>query len=669
MTRLMSLVVAAFVLSQLCYSNACGQEPERIIGVQIKAASEQEKPGKLSRELAAVKLSGGELVANTPDGMLLIKGVQAKGLAALAQSALVKAIATEGPKERLPIEKLRLSYSPDKKPTTEELKKMDLAVVEDYVKGSFFVVKPTVPIAAPLLMTLEGAAKVTFVAPVMKIKAIPPLKKKQLVSRGGAAQIPNDPRLPDLWGIANVKASQAWKCVKEGPTIVAVIDTGVDYTHEDLRDTMWKNPKDPPDGVDNDGNGLVDDVHGADFVGGDGDPMDENGHGTHCAGTVSGVGNNGLGVVGMNWKTPIMALRWLDAGGFGSSVEAIKCIDYAVDHGARILSNSWWHPDDPELKEAIIRARDAGVLFIAAAGNFSLDNDDATNYFRYPSSYDVDNIISVAAIEQTEALADFSSFGVKSVDVGAPGVDVLSSVPGNQYSFFSGTSMATPHVAGAAALIWNAPKTGAASWTDVKNMILAQTRPLSSLSGKCVTGGTLDVSFLETIGCASSPTKCCPTLASGAFGWDEFKTVSSNASILQTVISLNEDSDVMIRCSTSARSNAPVTFSTGTFNTPDVNVMWTDSYRTITAHGSNTSVAIVTDMSIRLPKGKHTIYWRVWIYGGELQFHSGTMQLLAVPAGGASTIVTLSAAPVTRFGDKKQQVSDRKQPAPTAKSK
>ena len=238
---------------------------------------------------------------------------------------------------------------------------------------------------------------------------------------------------------------------------MAVIDTGVDYTHEDLCDTMWKNPLDAPDGIDNDGNGLVDDVHGADYVNGDADPKDDHSHGTHYAGTVSGFGNNGKGVVGMNWKTPIMALKWLDAGGSGTSIEAIKCIDYAVEHGARVLSNSWWHPDDPELKEAIIRARDAGVLFVAAAGNFTMNNDDPNNFFRYPSSYDVDNIISVAAIDSAEAIATFSSFGAKTVDLEIPGVAVLSSIPGNQYDSFSGTSMATPHVAGAAALIWNSP--------------------------------------------------------------------------------------------------------------------------------------------------------------------------------------------------------------------
>ena len=668
MCKVPSLFVSALVLGPILFCPAASGQEEgagRLVGLQLKGAAAKGKPGKLSRELEVVKRSGGRLVANAPDGTLIVSGVQANALADLLASSMVRAITDEVPKERSPVDKLRLSYAPGRKPAAEELEKMGLALVEDYAKGSFLVVRPKVPIAAPLLAALEEAPAVTYVAPVMRIQAIrPPKKAPPPEARGGAQQTPNDPRLPELWGIASANAARAWGCVKEGPTVVAVIDTGVDYTHEDLQDTMWKNPLDPPDGVDNDGNGLVDDVHGADFVNGDGDPMDDNSHGTHCAGTVAGVGNNGKGVVGMNWKTPVMALKWLDAGGFGSSVEAIKCIDYAVGHGAKVLSNSWWHPDDPELREAIVRARDAGVLFVAAAGNFAKDNDDPNNYYRYPSSYDVENIISVAATEQPDTFAGwFSSFGATTVDLAAPGVDVLSSVPGNGYELFTGTSMATPHVAGAAALVWNSPANSSATWGEVRDMILANARPLPSLSGKCATGGTLDVSFLESAGCGGgNGGKCCPLVATGAFGWHEFKTVGSNSNISELSFTLDEESDVLIRCSTSALSVGRVTFTTGTYNAPDANVMWTYSLRTITATGSNASVPVVTDMSVRLPKGKHTIYWKVWVFGDELRLDSGTMQVLAVPAHGAPPGAALQAAPVTRFGEKhrRAQISAQK---------
>jgi subtilisin family serine protease len=657
MTRHLTILL---MLAAATQSRASAQDraaDDGLVGIQVTAATVKDRPGKLSRELAVVKLSGGALVANTADGTLIVKGVRDDALTTLLASPLTKSVAKQLPKDRLPIEKLRVSYDPQSKPTQEDLKKLGMTIVEDYAKGSFMVVKPDGAISAKFLTGIEESPKLTFTAPVMRVRVIDPPKNgdppaQRQRAGGGITATPNDPRLADLWGIASVKAPTAWDCVTAGKVVVAVIDTGVDYTHEDLKDTMWTNPADPADGSDNDGNGLVDDVYGADFVNADGDPMDDHAHGTHCAGTVSGVGNNAIGVVGMNWNTPIMALKWIAADGFGSSVEAIKCIDYAVEHGATVLSNSWWHPDDPELKEAIIRARDAGVLFVAAAGNFSLDNDDPGNYYRYPSSYDVENIISVAALASDDSMAGFSSFGLTTVDLGAPGVGVLSSVPGNAYDFFSGTSMATPHVAGAAALLMNSPKHAGSTWQDVRDALLANVRPLASLSGKCVTGGALDVSFLGGSDCGSSPGGCCTVAASSAFGWDEFKTVSHNENISKVTFELAQESEVLIHCSSSGSSSSHVTFSTGTLNSPEENVMWTDSLRTITAPSSNASVSIVTDMSVRLPKGQHTIYWKVWIYGGDLLLDSGTMQIVAVAGGQTSATSGSATERTTRFGEK-----------------
>src|SRR5690606_1467341 len=222
--------------------------------------------------------------------------------------------------------------------------------------------------------------------------------------------------------------------------------------HPDLAANMWTNTGEVPgNGIDDDGNGVADDVHGANFVPtvATGDPMDDNGHGTHVAGTIGAVTNNHLGVAGVNWETRIMALKFLSASGSGTTAGAIRAIEYAIANGANIMNNSWGGGGfSRALEDAIREAHDAGILFVAAAGNSSQNND--TNPF-YPASYDVPNVMSVMATDQDDDKAGCSHFGLASVGLGAPGVGILSTTPGGSFDSFNGTSMASPHVAGAAA--------------------------------------------------------------------------------------------------------------------------------------------------------------------------------------------------------------------------
>ncbi|MCK4784151.1 MAG: S8 family serine peptidase [Desulfobacteraceae bacterium] len=266
--------------------------------------------------------------------------------------------------------------------------------------------------------------------------------------------VPDDPRFVELWGLdntgqtggrrdADIDAPEAWDIhTGNGDWVVGVIDSGVDYTHEDLSDNMWINQAEATGtpGVDDDGNGYIDDIYGINAITGSGDPMDDAGHGTHCSGTIGAVGNNAVGVVGVNWDVEIMGLKFLDSTGSGWISDAIECIEYVLDMHTRgvnimITSNSWGGGGYSQAAyDAISDLRDEDILFVAAAGNDGLDNDASPHY---PSSYDLDNIIAVAATDHNDQLASFSSwgsnYGLTSVDVAAPGVDILSTLPGVYY--------------------------------------------------------------------------------------------------------------------------------------------------------------------------------------------------------------------------------------------
>jgi subtilisin-like proprotein convertase family protein/subtilisin family serine protease len=318
---------------------------------------------------------------------------------------------------------------------------------------------------------------------------------------------PNDPSFGELWGLnntgqaggtanADISAVDAWDVTTgNSDVIVGIVDTGIDYNHPDLAANIWRNPGEiAGNGVDDDGNGYIDDIHGINAITGSGDPFDDNAHGTHCAGTIGGVGNNGVGVAGVNWNVSLIGLKFLSGSGSGTTDDAIEAINYAValkNRGVdiRVLSNSWGGGGFSQaLFDAIAAANNAGILFVAAAGNASSNNDTTANF---PSNYDVPNVVAVASTTRTDGLSSFSNFGATTVDLGAPGSDILSTTPGNTYQVFSGTSMATPHVSGAAALVLAANNT--LSVAELKDILLSSGDPISSLAGRTVSGKRLNV--------------------------------------------------------------------------------------------------------------------------------------------------------------------------------
>jgi subtilisin family serine protease len=303
------------------------------------------------------------------------------------------------------------------------------------------------------------------------------------------------------------QAATAWANNKLGSATVyiGIIDEGYMYAHDDLAANAGKNPGEiDANGIDDDGNGLVDDVYGWDFAGNNNTVFDgvDDDHGTHVAGTIGAVGGNGKGVAGVVWNVKMINAKFLSGTG-GTLANAIKAIDYFTDlktrHGLNIVAtnNSWGGGGFSQgLQDAIERANTAGILFIAAAGNSGTNNDTTPSY---PASYPNENVIAVASITSTGALSSFSQFGATSVDLGAPGSGIWSTVPTrskgkviSSYASYNGTSMATPHVTGAAALY--ASLNPGATATQIKAALLNSATPTSSLSGKCLTGGRLNVS-------------------------------------------------------------------------------------------------------------------------------------------------------------------------------
>ena len=315
-----------------------------------------------------------------------------------------------------------------------------------------------------------------------------------------------------LWGMnaANANGSQAstaWASGKTGSSSVyiGIIDEGYMYSHEDLAANAGVNPGETAgDGIDNDGNGLIDDVRGWDFDGNDREVFDgaTDDHGTHVAGTIGGVGGNGKGVAGVCWNVKLLSAKFLGRRG-GTTANAVKAVDYFTDlktrHGLNIVAtnNSWGGGGSSQaLKDAITRANAANILFIAAAGNETNNNDASASY---PANYDVANVISVASITSTGGLSGFSNYGATQVDLGAPGSGIWSTVPVSSkgavvsgYASYNGTSMATPHVSGAAALF--ASLNPGANAAQIRAAIIGSVIPTASLSGKTVTGGRLNVS-------------------------------------------------------------------------------------------------------------------------------------------------------------------------------
>ncbi len=334
-----------------------------------------------------------------------------------------------------------------------------------------------------------------------------------------ATATPNDPSFGLLWGLhntgqnvngasgtsdADIDAPEAWETeTGDSAVIVAVLDTGADWDHEDLSANIWSNDDEPENGADTDGNGKVDDVRGWDFVNDDNDPDDDNSsggsyHGTHVSGIIGAEGDNAKGIVGVNWAVSIMPLKILDNAGSGTVADEVEAINYAIANGAKIINASFSGSSYSVLEyDAIKSAGDAGILFVAAAGNHGDDDvgpgwdNDAAGQAVYPASHDLANIIAVAATNQVDVRASFSNYGGVSVDVAAPGVNIYSTKAGNAYQYMSGTSMATPHVAGLAALIWAEDVVGY-EYSDVKPRILNGVDVLSGLTGKVLMAGRIN---------------------------------------------------------------------------------------------------------------------------------------------------------------------------------
>jgi len=356
-----------------------------------------------------------------------------------------------------------------------------LAVRHSLLQGKFAVVK------LPDYMSVEDA--VSSISSERGIEYVEP----NYIRR--AMITPDDPFYPDQWGLHETGMADAWDHTMGKRTVmIAIIDTGIDLNHPDLKANIWNNPVESPDGIDNDHNGLVDDIRGWDFINGDNDPSDDNGHGTHIAGIIGAVGNNGTGVAGMNWEVSLLPIKILDADGAGSVADEILAISYAIEKGVDVINASFGGSNffSNAERDAIQAALNAGILFVAAAGNGGPDfiGDDNDSFPFYPSGYDLDNIISVAAVTRSGALATYSNFGKSSVDLGAPGDGILSTLP-STYGSLSGTSMATAFVSGLAGLLQSVygNNTG---FRGIRQIILESVTPAGALQGITVTGGILN---------------------------------------------------------------------------------------------------------------------------------------------------------------------------------
>lgn len=352
---------------------------------------------------------------------------------------------------------------------------------------------------SPESLTTAALSQIEYIEPNYLVRAV------GMQRRDDFAQVLE----ASSWGMDSIRAPQAWAITKGSKNVVAAIsDTGIWRIHPDLSENLWNNPGETgldaegrdraTNRIDDDGNGFIDDVMGWNFETNNNHPNDDHYHGTHVSGTIGAVGGNKTGVTGVAWKASLMALKFLDSNGWGTTEGGIRTILYAADNGAKVVNCSWGGDAYTQsLRDAIEYAKSRGTLVVAAAGNEGTDNDREP---AYPASYDNENLISVAALARGKkpALTYFSNYGRESVDIAAPGEDILSTynplqspVRREWYYELSGTSMAAPHISGAIVLLYSLRPD--LTWWEAKEILLSTARPVTTLQGKVRTGGTLDV--------------------------------------------------------------------------------------------------------------------------------------------------------------------------------
>lgn len=355
--------------------------------------------------------------------------------------------------------------------------------------------KGAVPLDAQTAAEIENACTQIKVNNPLVISCEPRIQYHTL-------NTPNDTYYNQLWGLSKASFPSAWNYTTGSTDIsVAVVDTGVNYNHPDLSANIAIKAGE------NAGNGCSNDQYGCDFANNDSNPMDDNGHGSHVAGTIGGVGNNGLGVSGINWNVSIVPVKVLDSEGSGYTDWIATGINYAVSRGVKVINMSLGGAGyTQDMYDAISNARNNGVLVVCAAGNEANNNDWNPSY---PASYDLDNIISVAASDTDDSMAYFSNYGASSVHIAAPGVGIISTVLNSSYDSYDGTSMASPHVAGVAALLWAYNST--LTYSQVRAAILQGGDTVSSHSGYTTTGKRLNAAGALALAGEFNPPSTSPT--------------------------------------------------------------------------------------------------------------------------------------------------------------
>ncbi len=436
------------------------------------------------------------------------------GLAVLSTSAFAKMSGQDAP--YFPGEVLVKVHQGEEARLLNKLNRLGSEVKRSMklLSGSYFLLKTHSLATSSLVSLLENQPEVDFAEPnyIYKMIGSTPTLESILtgsLSENYSSMAPTDPLYGKLWGLKNtgsnepdrnggnsttpgvsgadVEAEKAWSITRGSKkVVVAVIDTGIDYNHPDLKNNIWTNEKEiPGNNIDDDSNGYVDDIHGWNAHGKNGNPMDGNSHGTHCAGTIGAEHNNGIGVAGVMSDVTLMAVKFLSDEGSGSLADAVEAIDYATKMNVDVMSNSWGGGGFSQaLENSIKAAKEKGIVFVAAAGNDNSNNDSRPSY---PATYQVDNVISVASHTAQDVLSSFSNFGKRSVHVAAPGSNILSSTPNGEYKVYSGTSMATPHVSGVVGLFIS--ELGRVPVLELRNRLMATTVPVSSYRKTTVAGG------------------------------------------------------------------------------------------------------------------------------------------------------------------------------------